>query len=819
MIRLTSVGIAAAIVGVAGLVGAGANDGASAVKALTPFAVAIAAEDNTDPESNDGSPQTDESYFHDDEIAVASLDPTGLPIKTYVTGRVSSKGGPERTVLDPFTTANVEYLNRRGEPVARSGGVDVTVGGPEASTTLVRGLMDKPLPVALHAEYKLNGEVVEPAAVLGAAGELEVKYTVTNTDVEPQKISYTDASGKTVTKEVPVFAPLIGNLLTALPTGWEATDTSDASVSTDDSGDTLLRWNLLVYPPLGSFTQELTYRATIDSGIIPGTVMTMVAAGTGKDPASSFSDELLKNSVSGNKQLSQGLDILNEQTLALAAAADQLASGLAQLAKGAATGNQEVADKLVPGSEQVAQGTVGVALGQAALTDAVNQAAAGAKGLSEGTTELETGMRALTEALGLLADEGLPQLRDGAEVIEDVTNQLADVVGSEGDPPFPLPSPSLPPIPTAIPTPSGIPTFPIPTVTLKRTPTLYQATEAAVLGTTTLRDQLVKLNNNLLPILTVVAESASNSKDAATESAAAAAKLEPLIASLCSPPLNPPTPGECADLAGALAATTSAATTSSTVATALDEATVDLAKENVRSFLTAAGSNVLLAMLEEIRTGVDEVGKVLRSGSDESGDQGIVAGLEQLVGGLDQAIEAAEILAENAQTFSQGTSQLTQGATELSSGLDQTGQGAAELSAASRLVSEGATITAFGTAEVATALSDLTTGLDQSEEGSVILTEGASQLQSQGTQELLETVIASSAQPAEAVAYLAATNERANTALPYGPPEGATGSAAYIMTIQPVTPNTTSAWLIAALVLLVASALGGAVAKQMKATR
>lgn len=811
MFRLPVIGIAVAVIGVAGLTGAVATDRATDVGpgngTLAPFEVPVQADDGPG------------DYFHDDEIAIASLDPTGLPFKTYVTGRVSSKGGPDRTILDPFTTANVEYLNQRGQPPVKAGGVEVSVGGPEAKTTLMRGLMDKPLPVALHAEYKLNGVIVDPDDVLGAAGELEIGYTVTNTDVELQKISYTDSSGKTVTKKVPVFAPLTGNLMAKLPAAWEPTDTSDATVSTDDSGDTLLSWNLLVYPPMGNFTQELTYRATVDSGIIPGIVMTLVAAGTSKDPASSFSDELLKKSVSGNEQLTEGIDILNEQTFALAAGAAQLADGLAELADGAEAGNQEVSEKLLPGSELVATGSAGVALGQAALTDAVDQAAQAAKGLSVGTAELETGMRALTAALGLLADDGLPQLRDGAQLIEDATNQLADAVGSDHDPPFPLPSPTLPPLPTAIPTPSGIPTFPTPSITSTLNPTLYQSTDAAVQGTTILRNQLVKLNNNLLPILAVVAKSAGDSNSAATQATAAATLLDPLIASLCTPPLNPPTPAECAEMTAARVAASTAASTSADVAVALDGATVNLAKENVRAFLTAAGSNVLLALLEEIRKGVDGVGKGLRSESHEPGDQGIVEGLEELVEGLDLAIEAAKILEESAQAIGEGTSELASGAGDLSDGLDQTGQGAAELSAASKLVAEGAALAAFGTVEVAKALAALTAGLDQSVEGSAGMADGAGQLQSQGTEQLLETVIASSTQPAEAVAYLAAVDKRAATALPYGPPEGATGSAAYILTMQPVTPNTTSAWLIAALVVLLVSALGGAVAKQLKATR
>jgi hypothetical protein len=63
-----------------------------------------------------------------------------------------------------------------------------------------------------------------------------------------------------------------------------------------------------------------------------------------------------------------------------------------------------------------------------------------------------------------------------------------------------------------------------------------------------------------------------------------------------------------------------------------------------------------------------------------------------------------------------------------------------------------------------------------------------------------------SADPARARAYLAASDARAADAVPYGPPEGATGRVAYVLSLDvPTAPSSTGlAWL-AVLVIAVAA--------------
>ena len=783
MKRLAAVGLSAALLAGVSVAGAASTAGGSSGSDRTLGAFAAPANDKLPDE-----------YFYEEEIALAQLDATGLPIDAHVVSRISSHGGPERTVLNPFTTTNVEYLNQRGQPTVRSTGIDVSVGGSEPNTTLVRGLMDKSLPIAIHAEYKLNGEIVDPTAVMGQSGELEINYTVTNIDVKTKKIKYQDASGKQFSEETPVFAPMVGNLVAKLPAQWEPTDVSTGLTSTDRTGDTLVTWNLLVYPPMGSFTQELTMKANIDEGQIPGIVLTMVPATTTQDPATGFSKDLLTTTVEGNEQLEEGVDQLNTQTLALATGAAELTSGIVELSDGASAGSQLVSDELLPGSEQVAQGSAGVALGQEVLTEAIDVAALGASGVSQGATELEDGLDDLARLLKLFADDGLPLIRDGAEDIETATNQLADAVGNTSDKPLPVP-----------PTPQDL-----------QTATLYQVVDAATRGTELLAADLADLAAALAPLVTDVQTAGSGASSAANDAQASATTLTNLYATLCNPPVAGVTPADCADLLQAQADAAAAATTSNAVAADLGTTAADLQVEQAKAAAATVTAKGLSGILVLARDGVAEVSDALRSGSSKPGQEGIVEALAALITGLDTAITAAQELAAGAEAASKGSVVLADGATALSAGLVTMEDGAVELANISKLVAEGAVLAAFGTAEVAAALELLSAGLAGAATGSAELAQGAGLLQSEGTETLLQTIIKSSAEPAQAVAYLTATNKRAATALPYGPPEGAIGSAAYIMTMEAVVPENTNTWLIVALLIVLISALGGAVVKRLR---
>lgn len=776
-----------------------------------------------------GNTTPDGETLVNDEIVVAELDPTGLPIQSHIISRLSSNGGEQRTVLDPTSTANVEYLNRRGRPTVTTKGIEVEVGGPEPQVTLTKALVDKPMPLAMHAEYRLDGDVVDPMDVVGADGRVRIAYTVTNIDVEEQRIRYTDAAGKERSKKVPVFAPMVGTLTTAVPESWEIADPGSATVTTDDEGNNILTWSLVLYPPLGDYTQTVDFEATTTAGSVPRTVLTAAPAETSQDPSAAFSAELLEQSADGSAQLASGLDQLNNQTLSLAQGAAQLADGISQVSAGADQLNRGVASDLVPGTAAVAEGAVGLSAGADGLAKGTDGLATGADGLASGAAALADGQTVLGDKLGEaatgadqlstatdgLADglrqlatgaqalsTGLPQLSDGAQALLQGADKLADAVGSPADPPLPTPTPSLPLPPSPIPTPSGSPVFPTATATATpsptTTPTLEQGMRASIRGALLLRDQLVELNNNLFQI---------------------SALLQQADSDLCSGAA----PAGCAQL---------------------QQARAQLAVESVRAYGLAFGGNALYEALELIGTGVDQLSVALRSGSDQPGKQGLVEGLAQLADGLSQSADGAAQLSQGADQASDGAGQLATGNSQLAQGLgaaadgaDQLADGGRKLAGGSRQLADGTTQLAdgagtlasgagqladgadqlsFGTEQVSAALAQLASGAGAVSQGGAQLASGAAQLQSEGTQQVYDSVVDSSDEPAQATAYLKAADARVATALPYGAPEGAKGNAAYLMTMDPVTPGDTSPFQIAALLIVLAAAGAGAVLKQLQ---
>lgn len=814
MKRLLAGGAAAALALGAALAAAPAHHGGSPLQGAR--AMAAAAQLGTADPALRAAPQQDADLVND-EIVVAQLDPLGLPIQAQLISRLASKGGPERTVEDPTSTTNIVYLNQRGRPEVTANGINVQVGGSEPTVTLTEALVNKPLPVALHAEYRLDGQVVDPTQIVGATGEVAVRYTVTNSDIKTKKITYTDGNGRTKTEKQPVFAPFVGTLTVTLPESVQVTDSKTAIVSTNKDGSTILTWQLLLYPPMGNYQQVVSFTSKMDDGVVPGVALTVAPAASSQDPSVSFTSDLLSKSADGNNQLASGLEQLNGSTIQLAQGAAQLATGIGQLADGSTQLSAGFNSELVPGVQQLASGAGQLAAGQQQLTGALGQAAGGAAQLADGLGQLATGTSGLAEGLAQL-DAGMPALTSGAEQIRDGAARLADAVGSPTDPPLPTPTPTIPPGPTPIPTPSGTPDFPTPsaTPTPTRTPTLVQAVTALARGAEELTDQVVALSNHLIEIRSLLQEARTGSQQVAEDAAGAGAALDELYPQVCPPP-GPLTQPQCDALADARDLAAAARTGSDDVAATVLDADQQLAVESLRAYALAFGSHALTEGLDQIRLGVIELSKGLRSGTSQP--PGLVEALDALTAGLDELATGVARLDAGAAQLDTGAAGAATGGATLDDGLGQLSAGAGQLDAGTAQLAQGAVALSFGSAQVGAALTQLSSGADQAASGAAQLATGAGQLQKEGTQRIYTSVAKSSAQPALAAAYLTAASDRAASALPYGLPEGATGSAAYVMTMEPVDSSDTTPWQLGALGLLIVAAGAGAVLKTLQSHR
>lgn len=349
-----------------------------------------------------------------EQLVTAQLDASGLANKTSLVNRIVANNQPQQDVKSQTSTVDLRFLNRSGAPEVVGNSVIYPVGGPGQTSVATEARYDKPLPVALHAEYATPGngaKGIDPDSVNGTSGDMSITYTVTNTSVEKQPITYTNADGVSTTTVQPVFAPFVGTLIAKLAPNVELTSAGTGIVNTTKDGTTSIQWNLLLYPPMGNYQQEMTFKVTGNSLSVPEVLMQAVPVTNDQDLAVGFSSDLLSQSLAGSTKLADALTALDSSTAKLAAGAADLAAGQQQAADGTAA------------------------------------AANGSQGITVGAQELTTGLTGLSNALDEFAGpNGLPKAAASAGLIADKVDELVDAIGNANDPPI---NPT-PPFPTKI---------------------------------------------------------------------------------------------------------------------------------------------------------------------------------------------------------------------------------------------------------------------------------------------------------------------------------------------------------------------------------
>jgi putative membrane protein len=741
-----------------------------------------------------------------DEVAVATLDPTGLPERAVLISRVTATGD-DREVIDPGSQTNVRYLDRLGRPEVTPEGIVLTVGG-ERPSALTEARFDKPLPVALHVEYALDGRVVPAVDVPGASADVTVTYTLTNTDSAQVQLEYVDAAGRPRTSTRPVFAPFEGTVTVTLPADTELVDPGGAVLATDAKGRTIVRWNVSLYPPISTPIQRMALVLRTESASIPAAEVVLTPIRSDQDPSDEFAATLVTGATEANEELFGGLDELDRGALALADGSDQLATGLSGLAGGAG----QVADAsgaLADGLTYLAGGANGVADASAELAGGLTDLSGGAAQLADGSTQLAgaldqsaNGADALAAALaGLAAATGATGQDPVAPLVsagEQIEAGLVTATVRVGSPNDPVLSPTQP-IP-----PDGDDTCPVGGVAPPDDDcvTIYQ-------GVRLLRDGLVALNAvaDAIESRAASAEAALDAlladlvsiRDDVTTAAEGAAEL---VATLCTGPTPSLDPDSCAQLEEVADAAAAALATGAGALPTIEELEAAIAALQRQGQMIAAALDDVLASTERLLAGVEALGVALGQGT--ASQPGLTAGMSALNDGLRQlsaalaasqaqlAAALAEVAtgsatlaaglgsaASGADDLAEGTASLADGADRAADGADQLADGAGTLAAGANGAADGAGQVAEGTAAVAA-------GAQQSATAGGDLATGAEQLQSEGTEPAAASVLAASDEPAEVAAWLAAADARAADALPYGPPTGALGNVAYVFTLPEV---------------------------------
>ncbi len=358
--------------------------------------------------------------LREQQLVTAQLDPSGLPDEASIITRLVAVDAPAEAVPVETSTSNVRFLDRAGAPVVDGDTVLFPIGGPGETTAATIAGFRQPLPIAVHVRYATVSGADDggfnPADLPQTAGPVRVTYTVTNTNVEREAITYTNAAGRTKTQELPVFAPFIGSLRVIVSRGTAVEGTGEAVVSTTDDGNTVLDWPLVLYPPIGDYRAQVGF--TINGPELAAPAAELIAAPirNPQDPGTAFVADTLNATVDGNRKLADGVDQLD-------VAAGELAAGALQLEEGQ--------NRLTDGQRQLTRGT--------------GEAAAGAAQVADGSAAIASGLGQLSAALDQLSGPaGLQAIRDGSVALAAAVDQLAAAVGSADDPPIPLPSPGEP---------------------------------------------------------------------------------------------------------------------------------------------------------------------------------------------------------------------------------------------------------------------------------------------------------------------------------------------------------------------------------------
>jgi putative membrane protein len=751
-----------------------------------------------------------------DEVVLAELDPTGLPEHAVLVSRTTVQG-PQREVIDPASGTNVRYLDRLGRPEVGPDGVVLVIGG-ERPSALTEARFDKPLPVAVHAEYSAGGDVIPAATVPGTPGDVGITYTLTNTTAEQTTLAYTDAAGQAKQSDEPVFIPFQGTLTVTLPEGAQLVDAPDAMLATDDQGRTVARWNISLFPPISAPIQEVGLTMRDDRAGVPAATVVLTPAGTDEDPATGFSADLLTGAEEGNGQLYEGLDALNAAAGQLAEGSDQMATGLAGLAGGAtaaAGASESLAEGvggLADGAETAADASVSLAGGVGRLADGADEVSAGSQELAGALGEAASGAQDLAEATAALARatsgspaEQIAPLIVGGAQIEAGLLAAAARIGGPSDPVLDITAP-LPPDGDSTCPPGG--TAPPD----DDCATIYQGVRALRDGLKAVDDVVGRLEGRVDEARDAFASLVADLGAITGDVTDAAQGAQKLYDSLCVavPPATPTLDqASCDQLTAVGAAARSALDTAGSAVPDIDEIVATIgALEKQATALSTALDNAL-ASTEKLLIGVEAVSLAVGTGTPSAPGlatamAALNAGLRQLAtqlstsqAELSRALAAvaggSQELATGIGTAAAGADELATGSDQLAAGAQGAARGAQSLAAGQEQLAAGAQSAASGADRLSSGLSGLAGGAHSAASAGQDLAAGATSLQQDGTAPAAQGVLDASTDAALAQAWLEATAARATDALPYGPPRGAEGNIAYVFTLAEV-PAPRSFW-------------------------
>ncbi|HEV1997655.1 MAG TPA: hypothetical protein VGR61_05950, partial [Candidatus Dormibacteraeota bacterium] len=239
--------------------------------------------------------------------------------------------------------------------------------------------------------YSLNGQPANRDQLKGARGPVTVTYKVENTTGKTQDVTYTSADGQPHTQQLLIQVPFVAIVEATVPASYNNVQAPGGAVSAGTDGNLHIIWSLVLFSPIGSPTQEVSFSAQADAPEgLPGVTV------TARPINPSATEGLSSGTLTANAAVAQN-DLFGSYATGADQGLTQLRTGIGQLVDGLTL--------LRDGSQQLSDGLAKAAAGSQQLADGLHTADSGGHQLADGfmsptgAADLKSGSTALAAGL------------------------------------------------------------------------------------------------------------------------------------------------------------------------------------------------------------------------------------------------------------------------------------------------------------------------------------------------------------------------------------------------------------------------------------
>jgi putative membrane protein len=343
------------------------------------------------------------------QSVLTEMSPEGEAQASRVFTQLTVVGdGEVELALPNQSTSGLRNLEGFGRPAVEGDQVVHSVAASRDGTA-ERTVADNTaeLPIEISIAYELDGEPIEPKELVGKAGDLTATFTVRNTTAVPTEVQFFDGRQNPQRETIDVAVPMVGSLSMNLDGRFVDIDAPAASVAGDGRGNTTISWSLVLFEPIGSEEQTVSYTAHVTDAIVPEMVGQFLPVDSTSFSSLKSVPETFGDVADGLGTLTTGALLVDGNVKLLADGASQLLDGLGQLSDGADQLAAGLNDTAVPGSRQLADGMGSARAGGRQLADGLNTAAV------PGARELASGLSGSAAPGARQINEGINGLRRG----------------------------------------------------------------------------------------------------------------------------------------------------------------------------------------------------------------------------------------------------------------------------------------------------------------------------------------------------------------------------------------------------------------------